>query len=57
MNALLERCGVDPETWRAEHIRPLVECGWDASLAHFYSLIQLSVAARGRASPAPCSQR
>ena len=25
MNALLERCGVEPEEWRDEHIRPLVE--------------------------------
>lgn len=47
MNALLERCGVEPERWRNEHIRPLAESGWDASLAHFYSLIELSRSGRG----------
>ena len=47
MNALLERCGVDAEGWRNQNIRPLVESGWDASLAHFYSLIQLSRSGTG----------
>lgn len=47
MNALLERCGVDAKRWRSETIRPLVESGWDASLAHFCSLIQLSRSGRG----------
>ena len=46
-NALLARCGVDPEPWRKEHVQPLIEGGWDEILAYFFCLIRLSCSGRG----------
>lgn len=39
---LLQRLGFDPDTFRGERITPLVEAGWDESLARFYALIEAS---------------
>ena len=39
---LLEHCGVDPKSFRAEKVKPLSSQGWDDTLARFYTLVRLS---------------
>lgn len=38
-NALLTHLGFEPETFRRERLRPLVDAGWDDTLAKFHLLI------------------
>lgn len=40
--ALLRWCRLDPEAFKAERVRPLVEAGWEESLARSYALVQAS---------------
>ncbi|MGC1394153.1 MAG: HAD family hydrolase [Coleofasciculaceae cyanobacterium] len=39
---LLESCDIDSQKFRSERIQPLIDNGWDAIPARFYSLIQES---------------
>ena len=40
--ALLERLGHDADKFKRERVEPLLEKGWDESLARFYRLLELS---------------
>ena len=40
--ALLERLGHDEDTFKRERVQPLLDKGWDESLARFYLLLELS---------------
>lgn len=41
-STLLRHCGIaDPETWRKEHVQPLVKDGWEQILARVWSLVRL----------------
>ncbi|GAB4210810.1 MAG: HAD family hydrolase [Coleofasciculaceae cyanobacterium] len=42
VDSLLERCGLDSQRFRSERIQPLIDNGWDAIPARFYSLIEES---------------
>lgn len=42
IDSLLERCGLDSQRFRSERIQPLIDNGWDAIPARFYSLIEES---------------
>ncbi|MBJ6127101.1 HAD family hydrolase [Microvirga splendida] len=42
LDALVRRCGVDPRTWKRDHVEPLRKQGWDEILAKAYALAQLS---------------
>ncbi len=47
-SALLRRCGVDdPGAWRAAHVQPLVEAGWEQILARIHGLVRLSRSGAG----------
>lgn len=39
---VIESCGIDPETFAREHVKPLVDDGWSEVLAKFYCLIEES---------------
>ncbi len=39
---VVESCGINPETFAREHVKPLVEDGWSEVLAKFYCLIEES---------------
>lgn len=41
IDALLAAAGADPERWRRERLRPLIEAGWDTQLAHVWALLAL----------------
>mgnify|MGYP001122399283 CR=1 FL=1 len=41
-SALLVHCGLEPEKFKEEKIRPLLENGWDKKLARFHALIEES---------------
>lgn len=41
-HTLLRRCGLDPEEFRKDRVQPLVDDGWDATLARMYRLVQES---------------
>ncbi|MFC1458577.1 hypothetical protein ACETIH_18095 [Microvirga arabica] len=42
LDALVRRCGMDPETWKRDRIEPLRMEGWDEILAKSYALVRLS---------------
>lgn len=41
-HALLREIGCDPDTFEAEHVAPLVDAGWDKTLARYFGLIEMS---------------
>ncbi|WIJ24977.1 HAD family hydrolase [Devosia sp. RR2S18] len=41
-DALLRRCGQDPDNWKAENVNPLQQQGWEEVLAKVFALIELS---------------
>lgn len=41
-DALLKKCGLEPEAFRRERVKPLADDGWDDTLARFYCLIKES---------------
>lgn len=49
LDALMRRLGHEPRAFRRERIQPLVDDGWDASLARLYAIIR---AARAPGAPA-----
>lgn len=46
-DVLLESCELNPQTFRQEHVKPLLEQGLDKILAQFYSLIEESQRRKG----------
>ncbi|WP_230529812.1 HAD family hydrolase [Microvirga roseola] len=44
LDALLQRCGADPDAWKRETIRPLLDQGFEEILAKIYGLIRMSSA-------------
>ncbi|MFC4173447.1 HAD family hydrolase [Microvirga sp. GCM10011540] len=47
LDALLIRCGEDPDHWRARHVAPLQENGWEEVLASIYALVNMSNSGSG----------
>ena len=41
-DALLRRCGFEPEAFREERVAPLIDDGWDNGLARFHALTELA---------------
>lgn len=41
-DVLLESCGLDPEKFRSDRVKPLIEEGWNKISARFYALIEES---------------
>lgn len=42
LDALLERCGQDPQEWRSVNVDPLQDDGWEEILASIHALVGLS---------------
>ncbi len=47
LDALLHRCGQDPEQWKDRYVRPCQEEGWEEILATIHALVRLSESGGG----------